>query len=54
MGLFREAGRRVERFKRQVEDAAAEETDRRCAECDARIDDAEDECPACGAPIDGR
>lgn len=49
MGLFEEAGRRFERFKRQAESAAAEETGYECAACDVRLSVSRDHCPECGA-----
>lgn len=51
MGLFREAGRRVERFRKAAEAAAAAEADYRCGACEERVfaDEAPDRCPACDA-----
>lgn len=52
MGLFREAGRRVERFRKAAEAAAADEADYRCEACGETVfaDAAPDCCPDCGEP----
>lgn len=49
MSLFRNLGKRVERIKRQVEDAAAEEATHVCTSCEERFYMAYDTCPECGA-----
>lgn len=49
MGLFRELGKRAERFKKQVEDAAHETARYECGECGKRLHADLDECPECGS-----
>jgi len=51
MGLFRKAGRRVERFRKAAEAAAAAEADYRCEACGETVfaDEAPERCPACDA-----
>lgn len=49
MGVFRELGRRMERFKQDVE-AAADDPER-CPECDEPVRVDAEACPACGADV---
>jgi rRNA maturation endonuclease Nob1 len=50
MGLFEEAGRRVERFKKAAEAAAAENADYRCTACEELVfsEREHETCPECG------
>lgn len=48
MGLFRDVGRRVERFKQQIEEVAEEEASFRCTLCGEVFYTAHDTCPECG------
>lgn len=49
MGLFEEAGRRVEQFKQQAKTAAEEEADYECAACGVPVYTPQEHCPECGA-----
>ena len=49
MGLFRDVGRRAERLKQQVTDAALEEALLECAECGKSIFTERTDCPDCGS-----
>jgi hypothetical protein len=49
MGLFRDAGKRLERFKRTVEDVAKDEAEYECGECGEPVYADRDDCPECGA-----
>lgn len=49
MGLFEEAGRRFEQFKREAESAAEETADFECAACGERLFARREECPECGS-----
>jgi len=50
MGLFRDAGKRLERFKRTVEDVAKDEAEYECEECGELVYADRDDCPECGSP----
>jgi hypothetical protein len=49
MGLFRDLGRRAERFKQQVESAA--DATHECADCGALLDSGAEACPECGGEV---
>ncbi|MFQ3295329.1 MAG: hypothetical protein ACI9PP_001175 [Halobacteriales archaeon] len=49
MGLFRDVGNRVERFKQAVEGVAEDEAEYECAECGELVYSDRDDCPECGA-----
>lgn len=49
MGLFEEAGRRFERFKRQAEAVADGDAGRECAACGTGVGASRERCPECGA-----
>jgi rRNA maturation endonuclease Nob1 len=49
MGLFEEAGRRFERFKREAEAVAEGEAEYECAACETRVYATGDRCPDCGS-----
>ena len=49
MGLFRDVGRRAERLKQQVTDAAREEAVLECADCGKAIFTERTDCPDCGS-----
>lgn len=49
MGLFRDVGNRVERFKKAVEGVAKDEAEYKCAECGELVYTDRDDCPECGA-----
>ncbi|MFW5919601.1 MAG: hypothetical protein ACOCSF_05315 [Halanaeroarchaeum sp.] len=49
MDFFRDAGKRLERFKQTVEDVAKEEAEYECRECGAAIYAEREDCPECGA-----
>jgi len=51
MGFFNELGRRVETLKRTAQDAAGENTDYLCRNCEERFDTLHDECPECGGEL---
>lgn len=51
MSLFREIGRRVERFKQDVEDAARSDGPRKCGECGQPLAEEQATCPNCGADV---
>lgn len=48
MGLFRDVGRQVERFKRSATAVADETAAYRCADCDAGFHTDHERCPECG------
>lgn len=52
MGLFKRAGRTVERLKRSVEDAADEEADHACAVCGEPYYAAREACEECGGDVE--
>jgi rRNA maturation endonuclease Nob1 len=54
MGLFRDAGKRLERFKRQVEDVAASEAEFECRDCGTPVYADREDCPECGGSIVAR
>jgi rRNA maturation endonuclease Nob1 len=47
--VFRKLGRRTEQFKRDVDTAAAEDTDYECKGCAARFSVRHEQCPDCGS-----
>lgn len=49
MGLFRDVGNRVERFKQAVEGVADDEAEYECTECGELVYTDRDDCPECGA-----
>lgn len=49
MGLFRDVGNRVERFKQAVEGVAKDEAEYECAECGELVYTDREDCPECGA-----
>ncbi|MFB6218264.1 MAG: hypothetical protein ABEH77_03635 [Halobacteriaceae archaeon] len=51
MGLFREAGRRIEQFKQAAEAAAEEDADYHCEDCGEAVftEVTPESCPECGA-----
>lgn len=49
MGLFRDLGERVERFKRQAEDASRDQAEFGCADCGEPIYTDRETCPHCGS-----
>lgn len=49
MGLFRDLGERVERFKRQAEDASRAQAEFGCADCGEPIYTDRETCPHCGS-----
>lgn len=49
MGIFREAGKRVERFKKQAAKASRDEAEYECLECDELIFTELEKCPHCGS-----
>lgn len=49
MGFFNDLGKKVERFKQDIEDAAASEADYACRECGERFYVDSGECPECGS-----
>lgn len=49
MGLFRDVGRRVERFKKQAASTAEEGASHECRDCGERLYAARDRCPDCGS-----
>lgn len=51
MSLFRKIGRRVERFKQDVEDAATEDRSPECPECGQPLAEDQTTCPNCGASV---
>ena len=51
MSLFRKIGRRVERFKQDVESAAEGDTSKNCPECGQPLAEGQTTCPNCGAEI---
>lgn len=48
MGLFRNLGRKVERFKQQAEDASRGEAEYECGDCGKPIHAERERCPHCG------
>lgn len=48
MGFFRNVGRRAEKLKQQVTDAAHEEARAECRECGAVVYTDRETCPECG------
>jgi len=52
MSLFREIGRRVERFKQDVESAAEEQSGDECPECGQPLAEDPTTCPNCGTETD--
>ena len=52
MGLFKRAGRKVERLKRSVEAAADEGASHACVECGERFYAAREACGACGGAVE--
>lgn len=52
MGLFKRAGRTVERLKRSVEAAADEEASHACAECGERFYADREACSECGGAVE--
>jgi hypothetical protein len=52
MGLFRRAGRTVERLKQSVESAADEEATYGCVECDEQFYVARSTCDTCGGSVE--
>jgi ribosomal protein L37AE/L43A len=51
MGLFRRAGRKVERLKRSVESAADEEASHTCTECAEPFFADRETCSECGGSV---
>ena len=49
MSLFRDLGRKVERFKRDAGEAADEEAAYECVDCGERFHAEREECPECGS-----
>lgn len=49
MSLFRDLGRRVERFRHDVESAADEEAPLECEACGERVFSEREACPSCGS-----
>ena len=49
MGIFREVGKRVERFKQQAAEASRDEAEYECLDCDELIFTELEECPHCGS-----
>ena len=49
MNPFRKLGRQVEQFKSKAKQAAEEQTDYRCTECDTRFGEHHQRCPECDA-----
>ena len=49
MSLFRDLGRRVERLKGEVGNAADEAAGYECSDCGERFHAEKEECPSCGA-----
>lgn len=52
MGLFRRAGRKVERLKRSVEAVADEEATHACTDCGERFYADREACEECGGPVE--
>lgn len=52
MGLFRRAGREVERLKRSVAAAADDEASHECTGCGERFFAEREACPECGGPVE--
>lgn len=51
MGLFRDLGRRAERFKQQLESAA--DATQECTECGTLLASDVEACPECGGDVAG-
>ncbi|MFT4889143.1 MAG: hypothetical protein ACI9YT_000052 [Halobacteriales archaeon] len=49
MKFFRDVGKRVERFKQEVEDVAKDEAEYECSECGELVYADREDCPECGA-----
>lgn len=49
MSLFRDLGRRVERFRSELESAADEGAPFECEACGERLFAEAEECPSCGS-----
>lgn len=52
MGLFKDVGRKVERFKQAAKDVAEEEATRRCTDCGKRFYTDQETCPECGGAVE--
>ncbi|MDZ7700860.1 MAG: hypothetical protein U5J98_01665 [Halobacteriales archaeon] len=52
MGLFKRAGRKVERLKRSVEAAADGEASHACADCGEAFYATREACPECGGDVE--
>jgi uncharacterized OB-fold protein len=52
MGLFKRAGRTVEKLKRSVETAAEGEATHACTDCGERYYAARETCGECGGPVE--
>lgn len=52
MGLFKRAGRKVERLKRSVEAAADSEATHACADCGDTFYAEREACPECGGAVE--
>lgn len=51
MGLFKNLGKKVEKFKQASESAASEEADYECKDCGERLFADREECPECGGNV---
>jgi rRNA maturation endonuclease Nob1 len=49
MGLFNKLGQKVERFRQDAKQAAAETEQYYCEDCEARFHTDYEECPECGS-----
>ena len=49
MSLFRDLGKRVERFKQQAEETARDNATHECAACGERFHTVRKECSECGS-----
>lgn len=49
MSLFRDLGRRVERFRNEIESTADDEAPFECEACDERLFSEIEACPSCGS-----
>jgi predicted nucleic acid-binding Zn-ribbon protein len=52
MGLFKDVGRKVERFKQAAQDVAEEEATHRCVDCGELFYTDQDACPDCGGAVE--